>query len=281
MFWRATKVQTRQLLRQWPALLVFAAFMYLVARNFLHNVRIYKGTEVYDMYQSMHLLLLSYDSLTQGEQLTSTLIQLFPFLVALPAGLSYARDRQVGISNVMIARMGKRTYCMSKLLSVFLTTFVVFTVPFLIEIGLSCISFPLNATDTFSHASYYDEYYLEMIGSYLFPKLYIVSPYFYAVVMTLQFGMIASLFACFVMGFSMLVPLRFRVLYLLPPYIMLSSVVYFFPNRVGASHQFWYYYVLIFNTTHNKHVYIYGAVLCALALFSVFSALWKSRKDTL
>lgn len=96
MFWRATKVQTRQLLRQWPALLVFALLMYLVARNFLHNVRIYKGTEVYDMYQSMHLLLLSYDSLVNGARLTSTLIQLFPFLVALPAGLSYARDRQVG-----------------------------------------------------------------------------------------------------------------------------------------------------------------------------------------
>lgn len=88
-------------------------------------------------------------------------------------------------------------YRFSKLLAVFGVTFLIFTLPFFIEIILNCLAFPLNAQGDLSNWNYYDPTYIESVNNYLFSKIFLMSPYLSAVLGTILFGIASGIFAAF------------------------------------------------------------------------------------
>ena len=161
MICKATMTQTAYLLKKKEAVCVFYILFLMVIMNFIGNVLDFQGRDIVEMYHPMKLLLLSYNRTSWNATNTLLLIQLYPLLVACPAGFSLAREYQRGTRVFMVSRLGNHTYQASKYLSAFLTTMIVFTVPFLLEIVLNCVSFPLSAAGDLSNRSIYEGTYME------------------------------------------------------------------------------------------------------------------------
>ena len=188
MFFKAAACQCRFILKQKWCLFTFALLLAWVLINFVGNVLTFQGMDAAEMYQPMKLLLLSYNRINYNADFTLLLVQLYPFLVACPAAFSLVKERQTGQEVLMSARLGRFPYFMGKLAAVMAVTAAVFTLPFLIEILLNCIAFPLNAQGDLTNWDAYDPDYVASVKHYLCYPLYLFSPYLYAVCGTLLFG---------------------------------------------------------------------------------------------
>ncbi|MXP78360.1 hypothetical protein GN277_24350 [Lachnospiraceae bacterium WCA-9-b2] len=253
----------------------------MVFINFVGNVLYFQGMDIVEMIQPMKLLLLSYDRTNLNATNTLLLIQLYPLLVVFPAGFSLARDYQLGTRVFLVSRLGNATYQISKYLSVFLATMIIFTVPFLLEIILNCISFPMSAAGNLSNLSMYDGAYRNAVDEYLMKDIYLYSPYLYAVIGTLFFGAVSGLFGVFTAAVSSLIRVKYNVFFFLPVFILLNLTTIFagrFPKEAPSIK--WYDYILLFDDEGKKAGFLIAGIL-VITLFSIIAANISGRKDCL
>lgn len=278
MFWRTTISQTGYLLRKKNAVIVFYVLLAMVLFNFIRNVVTFQGRDVLAMYQPMKLLLLSYNRTNYNADMTILLIQLYPLLVVCPAGFSLAKEYQTGENVYMSARLGGKGYKYSKMTAAFLATAIIFCVPFLIEIALNCVAFPLQATGDLSNWGYYEKSFAEAVHNYLFSGFYLRAPYLYAVAGTLLFGILSGLLGAFTVAVSSVVRVKYNVFLFLPVFLLLNLSAMLSPSE-GASFR-WYDFFLMFNE-QEKNIPVFAAGLLAVIIFSVAAVITSSRKDCL
>lgn len=281
MIFKATIAQTAFLLRKKEAVCVFYVLFFMVLMNFIGNVLEFQGMDVVEMYQPMKLLLLSYNRVNLHADNTLMLIQLYPLLVVCPAGFALAREYQLGMRVYLVSRSGNFTYHVSKYLSVFLTTMIIFTVPFLLEILLNYVSFPQTAMGDLWMDSIYDSSYRDCVNQYFMKSIYLYSPYLYAVVGTLFFGVVSGLFGVFTAAISSLIKVKYRVFLFLPVLVVLNLstvLANYFPRETPSIR--WYDYLLIFND-EVKNLNVLFISLTVLVLFSIAAACVSGRKDCL
>lgn len=197
MIFKAAISQTAFMLKKRESLCVFYVLFFMVMNNFIGNVLYFQGRDILAMYHPMKLLLLSYNRTYLNATNTLLLVQLYPILVVCPAGFSLAREYQCGTRVFLVSRLGNFSYQISKYLSVFFTTMIIFTVPFLLEILLNCLSFPLSATGDLANGSIYDTDYITSVNRYFMKNIYLYSPYLYAVIGTLFWGAASELLGVF------------------------------------------------------------------------------------
>ena len=275
-FLRALRVQIQFLLGQKGFALVFLILMGVMLLNFTENVREFRGYDVISMYHPMKLLTLSYNKAIYRADNAMLLIQLVPLFICLPAALSLAGEQQTGQSVLLTARLGSKTYLWSKVTAVFVVTTLAFAVPFLLEIGLNCISFPLNATGDFYNGHAYSQQIQDSEAMYQMLGLYRLSPYLYAVVCTLLFGAFAGLLAAATVTLSALVRVPFRILLLLPVFLLLQLTNYLGENDTTA----WYSFALFFHDgSRNSPFFL--ALIAILVVFTLAGTALAARKDCL
>ena len=279
MFFSSFRTQFLFAIRQKITLATFGLLFLIVGLNFVDNVLTFQGMDITNMYHPMKLLALSYNRIYHNADNTLLLIQLYPLLVACPAGLLYAREWQIGLNTLMESRVGALTYKLSKLAAVFFVTAVVFTLPFMIEILLNIVAFPTIAIGDLSNLNTYDPSYLQSIKNYIFCDLYLVSPYLYAVVMTVLFGILSGILGMTICAFSMTIHTKFRLLYLLPTYLLLNFTIYILPSIADTGVKIeWYHYFFLFND-ECKSVLGLFVVQAILIVYALISACYSSRKD--
>lgn len=276
MFLNATRTQIKLLVFQWGALLAFGLLLALVLNNFVENVLEFQGTDTILMYHPAKLLSLSHNKSYYKADTIMLLVQLVPLLICIPAALSLAKEQHTGESVLMVSRLGARTYLFSKVTAVFVVTVLVFSVPFFIELALNCISFPLTATGDLGNGSVYEPEYIETTKNYLFYPIYRISPYLYTVVGILPFGMVMGLLAAATTTFSALVRVKFRVVLLLPVFLLLQLSAYL--SKYFSV--YWAHYVTLFHGEARNDL-VFGVVILALLAFVILGTLWASRKDWL
>lgn len=276
MYFKATRAQIKLLLFQWGALLAFGLLLALMLNNFVENVLEHQGTEVVLMYHPMKLLSLSHDKTNYKADTMMLLVQLVPLLICIPAALSLAKEQHTGASVLMASRLGSRTYLFSKVTAVFVVTTLVFSLPFLLEIVLNCFSFPLKATGDLANWTIYDDEYIQTTQHFLLYPLYRLSPYLYAVVETIRFGATMGLLAAATLTLSALVRVKFRVLLLLPPFLLLQLSTYL--SQYG--NVYWANYVTLFHGEPRNDL-AYGIAVVVLLVFVILGTLYASRKDWL
>ena len=274
MYFKATRAQIKLLLFQWGALLAFGLLLALMLNNFVENVLEHQGTEVVLMYHPMKLLSLSYDKTNYKADTMMLLVQLVPLLICIPAALSLAKEQHTGASVLMASRLGSRTYLFSKVTAVFVVTTLVFSLPFLLEIVLNCVSFPLKATGDLANWTIYDDEYIQTTQHFLLYPLYRLSPYLYAVVETIRFGATMGLLAAATLTLSALVRVKFRVLLLLPPFLLLQLSTYL--SQYFDVH--WANYVTLFHGEARNDL-VYWAAVAVLLAFVILGTLCASKKD--
>ena len=72
---------------------------------------------------------------------------LIPFLIVLPYGFSYISETRTGVKNYVQVRGSRKNYYYSQLCVCFLSVFLVFFVPLMINIGLNGVFFPVNGNN--------------------------------------------------------------------------------------------------------------------------------------
>ena len=276
MYLNATRTQIKLLLFQWGALLSFGVLLALALNNFVENVLEFQGTDALLMYHPAKLLSLSHNKSYYAADTILMLVQLVPLLICIPAALSLAKEQHTGESVLMVSRLGARTYLFSKVTAVFVVTTLVFSLPFFLELALNCISFPLKATGDLGHGNVYDPEYIETTKNFLFYPIYRISPYLYAVVGILHFGMVMGLLAAATTTLSALVRVKFRVVLLLPAFLLLQLTTYL-SKSVPV---YWAHYVTLFHGEPRNDL-AFGLVMVALLAFIILGTLCAYRKDWL
>lgn len=275
MILRSALAQTRSSLKQPGSIIAFFVLLMTVLQNFVQNVLLYQGNDVLAMMHPMDLLMLAPTS-SDPERL-SVLLQIYPLLVTLPAVLPFARERQTGESILVAARMGNLQYALSRLVSVLLTTFLVFTIPFLIEILLNCISFPLEAQGNMYNFGIYDRGYVDYIHKFLFTGAYILSPYAYAVFGTLFWGFCSAVFAAFSAAFVACIKFKYTVFSMLPAFLFLNATVIFSPTEAKVPSIAWYHYLLLLDDRLKNPSYLW--VIPSLLLIAILGTVWGGKRD--
>lgn len=248
----------------------------VVLINYFRNLYIYYGGDIVDLYHPMKLLLLAEDS----SILKYYFLQCYPFLIVFPAAFSYMSDKKTGEINFLITRFGNRSYYTGKMISVFIVTFFAFSVPFLLEALLNRCVYPMNALGDLSNFGPYDEIYLEGVSNYFLPQFYCWSPELYAVFFIIIFGVFSGVLSVFVLAISMFEP-KYRILLLLPAYLLLVGVALTGQKIAPGSDSFNYYYFLsIFHNGPKNGLFLLSFII-VIVLFSVIIVCKKSRKDCL
>lgn len=271
--------QVTYLLKKKEAMLAFFILFGMVIYTFIGNVLEFQGMDVASMYHPMKLMLLSYNRVSHNADMTSLFVQLYPFLVTLPAGFCLSKEYQLGEHVYLSARLGNQAYKLSKVIAAFLTTAIVFTVPFFMEFLLNCVSFPLNAAGDLSNWSVYSEEYLEEVGNYSMGGLYETNPYIYALVGILWFGLVSGLLGTFPVVISSLIRVKYNVFLFLPSIILLNLGHVFPADNAPFSLQ-WYDYLLLFDVEVKSGVFI-ALVVAVVLMFVAAGSFISSRKDCL
>ncbi len=281
MIFKAAISQTAFMLKKKESVCVFYVLFFMVIINFIGNVLYFQGRDVVEMYQPMKLLLLSYNRTNWNATNTLLLLQLYPLLVVCPAGFSLAREYQLGTRVFLVSRLGNFTYQVSKYLSALLTTMIIFTVPFLLEIILNCLSFPLSATGDLSNLPIYDSAYRIGVNRYFMKSIYLYSPYLYAVIGTLLFGVVSGLLGVFTVAVSSVIRVKYNVFLFLPVFVTLNMSTILaggFPKDAPSIR--WYDYVLLFNDEVKSISFGLTGIL-VLVLFLIGAICVSGRKDCL
>lgn len=275
MFIRTTWTHIKFLLSRKSARITFLVFFLVMLQNFVFNVLEFRGADTISMYHPMKFLSLSYNYTNYKADTALLMLQLMPLLVAFPAGLAMAADHSTGAETMLVARLGKKRYVTSRLLAIVIATAIVFAAPFLLEIVLNCVSFPLGATGDFINADAFSQEYIDATANYVFPALYHVSPYLYAILGTIRFGLFAGLLAGFATSVSLLFPVKFKVFLLLPPFLLL-----YISSSCKVAELKWFNYIQLFSDAPKNYAFWLTACLLLVA-FCVCSVLYSGRKDCL
>lgn len=282
MFFRSVISQSVVQLKKRSTFCVFYILLALVLANYIGNVRNFAGTDLVHMYQPMKLLMLSYNKTYYNGSLYLLFIQLYPLIVAIPAGFSFARDEQVGENVYLASRMGYRKYIFSWMVSAFAVTFIIFTVPFMVEIVLNCLSFPLTASGDLSNFGFYTAEYTQSVHQYLLESVYLQSPFIYAIVMTLFFCVFSGCLAVITLACSMIFKVKYTVFLVLPAFLVINGLEYLNVGRskLGLPSVNLMHYIMLFNDEIKFRWYL-PASLFILLVISVILAIRKGRKDCL
>ncbi len=281
MLLRTTRSQIAFLLRQKEAVLTFCVLLLLVLANFVDNCQEYRGFDVMALAHTTKMGLLSWNRMTYKADLTMIFIQLYPLLVVCPAGFILAKERATQEHMLMITRMGSGVYYFSKLLSAFVVTAVVFTLPFLVEIVLHVIAFSTKPMGDLTNWDYYSEEYIELVRGYMFSDLFLHTPYGYAVVKVLLFGLFSGLMGVFSVAVSALYRVKFRITVFLPTFLLLNLSVYakviFGEMEKSIA---WYNFVMLHEEA-VKNMTVFLVTLALVIIVSVSGTFWAARRDQL
>ncbi len=281
MFFKATVSQIKFMLQRKSCVIVFYILLAMVLANYVSNVLMFQGTDIVSMYHPMKLLLLSWNRSIVGGDLLLGFLQLYPLLVICPAVFSVAKEQQTGEHVILKAHIGNMTYHFSKVFAAFIVTFIVFVLPFLIEMGLNCLAFPIHAQGDLSNWSYYDLMYKESVDNYLFSKLYLLSPYLYTVMKIGFFGIFSGLLAAFTVAIIFVWRFRYRIFLFFPVMFLLNGteiISTFLFERKIKFRLAWYNYFTLFNDEPKNMIY-YILFIIILTVLTLVGTYLGGKKD--
>ena len=275
------KHQTLFMLRQNIALMVFYILLAIVFLNFGSNVLTFQGRDIIDMYHPAKMLVLSYDQVYDNMDIMLLLIQLYPILIVCPAGFTLLSEKKRKTDCVLITRIGSIQYYLGKTIVAFFVTMIVFTIPFLIEFGLNCVSFPLAASGDFVDLNCYSTDYIELTNNYMYSTLFHMNSYLYTFVGILFWGVTSGIIGMFTVALSGIISFRFKILLFLPVYILLNIPAYM--PQITDKLPFvvnWYNYIFLFDD-HVKNNVFFISFLIILFIISIVCSVIKGRGDQL
>lgn len=195
---------------------IFILFVLLVAISINWGLNLDRNSKtlyISEMYSFEKMLTLS-----DWTMVGYFMMQYYPLLIVIPTACVYIVDRNSGVSTYIQSRVGKRFYWYGKLISVFMLTLFIFTVPYFIEIILNVICFSLNSNGDPSGLAFWQT--IETEGQYFLSNILLYNKVIYAVIMTLLFGVVSAILATFNLAITTLPIFKIKLLTYLPIYVL-------------------------------------------------------------
>lgn len=187
----------------------------------------YWGSYIYELPSADTLYIAN-----SGSDIWSYIQQLFSFLIVLPFGFSYLDEKKFGVNLYLQSRGERKAYYYSQLIACFIGTAMVILLPFLINIALNGIIFPINGNDYISTYDAYDYNWCSKImgngfkdktlfQGHILKSIFIEHPQLYNVIYALIGGISSGVMGMFVYAISILVE-KNRIWVLIINYLFFS-----------------------------------------------------------
>lgn len=240
--------------------------------NFVNNVRInYNRTYVTEMYEIPKLLLLSDWSIFGFFYMI-----VFPIIVVFPTHFLFIKDTKSGMGSYTKSRTGHTGYCLSKIISVFISTFILFVFPLVIELILSLICLETRANGDPSNFQHYVT--AKEASTYPLHTLYFENKFLYAFVWIILFGCICGAFAIINLAIVTVLKLKYSIFAMLPLYVILT-----FTNRLDTflknNYTYNYNYLLKMFSFGQKNYLSFSLIVTVSLIISIGLLLWGDRKQ--
>lgn len=249
----------------------FWGMLLWVLLNFGQTLLKYWGTDVSVLPEPMEFRLASSNNFIWKP----LLMDLYPFLVVLPAGFAFLNDEATGTAVYLKARLGQGRYYFMRSLSVFCATFLAFFIPFIIEIFLFIVAYPGGKLGNVSNISPYLEG--ERFGRMLFPGVFYLSDVAYAVLGAGIFSLTAALLASFAATISAW-GMKLKILLFLPAYLLLQGLFYLSQAFVIPFTTAYYFYLTYYDASQKSDA-AFLTTQATLALATGLIILLRSKTD--
>lgn len=213
----ATKIitDTKYILNKNLSIIVLYINIFFSLANFINNVKVnYDRIYISEMYEISKLLLLS-----DWSAFGFFYMIIFPLIVVLPTYSLIMNDIKSGMKSYIIVRANNYFF---RIVSVFISTFILFFFPLFIEWLLSIICFEVSANGDPSNFPYYitaNEYII-----YPLSRIYSWNKLFYSLLWIIIFSCICGVFAVINLSISTILKFKYRIFAMLPVYLMLNCV---------------------------------------------------------
>ncbi len=259
-------LNTKAAIITWYINLIFAL------GNFIYNVKInYDRIYITQMYEIPKLLLLSDWSIFSFFYMI-----LFPLIVVFPTHSLFINDKKSGINSYIKTRAGHTGYYISKIISVFISTFILFMLPLAVEWILSLICLETSANGDPSNFEYYVT--AKEATTYPLHTLYFENKFFYALVWIILFGCVCGIFAIINVSIATILRLKYSLFAMLPLYIILN-----FTNTLDSlikgNYTYKYIFFLRMFSYGQKNYLLLSLVMLGLLIISVVLLLWRERRQ--
>lgn len=274
MFLNSMKMQiTGMMEKRAVKITFFLLFVFVIVNFFVNMMNYYEVQYVSQMYDPIKVLTLSTWSISGY-----FMMQFYPILVVIPTASEYFVDKETGVKIYIESKIGRKNYWYSKGVTVFLITFIIFTVPFLIELLLEGVCFSLDASGDPSGFQYIQT--IENERGYIFYPLFLKHKFLYAIFMPVLFGLVSGVLALFNFAISTLAFIKYKIFTFIPIYILFYLLL-IMERLLGAGYTFNYFHILRLFSSEPQNYFCYMLFLLVLVIVSCIILKIKTLKDDL
>lgn len=257
---KSIKMQLLHILKSKSAVLVFFVLMYAVGSNFIINM--HRNHDI--LYVSQMFDITKVLTLSDWSNAGYYIMQYYPLLVVIPTASIYISDKKSGMDIYITSKVGKKDYFLGKMISVFLATFIIFTIPFLTELILSCICFDVSSVGDPSGFEYFQTIIDD--GKIAFGWLYVKNRFLYASMWIIIFGLVSAILATFNYAVTLFPVFKYRITTFFPIYFLLH-IADMIGKNININYTTYYHFILrMFGSAkRNYHVYAYFLLMLLIA----------------
>ena len=210
----------------------------------------------------------------------SCLLLSAPLCICYVFADSFFTDRKQAVLCPILSRVPPRSYILSKLTAVGISSFLIVFVPVTVNMLVNLILFPAEGTVTYTGLPSYDENIVAFLGNILFPSLFMRRPYLYCVLFSCIMSVYYAMVSALVFAVSLFV--RRARAWLVCGFFVLSFV---FTNVVSRLRTVWPVnldpnaYIIAFNSDGNKHIAYFIGLLVLIAAATLILLLRFFRKS--
>lgn len=274
MLFKSIKNQTFYVMQKRTTILTWYIVCGFVIANFIHNIIVSSGQIfISQMYDIPKIITLS-DWSPSGY----FFMIYYPILVVLPTSSVLLDDKNSKMQLYLLGRMGRKHYYTGKTIAVFISTFIIFTLPFITELLLETACLHLESHGEPSDFPYYQT--AGKVNEYFCSGLYLKNKIIYTLVMIIIFGVISGIFAVFNFAVSTFHIVKYKIFTLIPVYLLL----YLFgiiEKYVDLGYTTNYMFVLRLFNEKSKSYGAYGVMVLILLAVSAGILSFKIRRDDL
>lgn len=274
MLLKSIRLQLEHILNRKEAVFTWFLLLGFVTWNFISNImQNQNAVYVTQMYDPVKTLTLSTWSVSGY-----FMMSLYPLLIVIPTSTVYLHDKKSGEIIYLNARYGNKKYMRGKFLGVCIATFLIFTLPFLMEIILNAICYSASSVGDPSNFEYIQT--VEEVRRYFAYGIYTKNRFLYAIVCTLAFGAVSAVFAGFNYAVSTFKCFKYKIFTFFPIYILFFGIR-FFGQAFKCSFTTNYFSVLRMFDTNVKNEKIYLIFMLMLFVLSFTIIEVKGRRNKL
>lgn len=274
MLLKSVRMQMSAIIRKKTVIFTYFVLLAFVMINFFVNV--FRNADVHyitQMYDPIKMLTLS-DWSVCGH----FMMEYYPLLVVIPTATVYLVDRDTRIKVYLQSKLGSGNYWFGKMLTVFMITFLIFTLPFLQELILNVLCFDMQSAGDPSNISYLNV--IEKENRYFLSAVFLKNKILYAVINIILFGLVSAVLAVFNFSVTTLPVFRYKIFTFFPIYILFYLIT-LVDRFVNVDYTINYFFILRMFNTVKKNYTVYFLFFVLILCISLLLVWRKSKKDDL